>query len=152
MDITSQLTENCTSLLIFEISDVEYCIRNTILSSISKAANIFKLGVTEKSKYSLLRIGNNSIPLIDLKKVLNNKKQNIDENSRILIIEYKEVQFGLLVERIKEILALDLKFVTTSLQFIPKLNVRYMEGTIEFEDRKLILLNIEKIVTDIGFI
>ena len=80
------------------------------------------------------------------------KKQQIDENSRILIIEYKEIQFGLLVERVKEIIALDLKFVTTSLQFIPKLNVRYIEGTIKFEDRKLVLLNIEKIVTDIGFI
>ena len=93
MNITSQLTENCTSLLIFEISDVEYCLSNTILSSIAKPANIFKLRATERSKYSLLRIGNKSIPLIDLKKVLNNQKQHIDENSRVLIIEYKEIQF-----------------------------------------------------------
>ncbi len=95
-------------------------------------------------------MGNNVIPLIDLKKVLNNKKQNIDENSRIIIIEFKEIQFGLLVERIKEIIALDSKMRATSLQIIPKLNVQYIEGTIELEDRKLMLLNIEKIVTDIG--
>ena len=152
MNITSHLTEDCTSLLIFEISDVEYCLSNTLLSSIAKSDNIYQLRTTERSKYSLLRIGNKSIPLIDLKKVLNNKKQHIDENSRVIIIEYKENQFGLLVERIKEIIALDSKFVTTSLQFIPELKVRYIEGTIEFEDRKLIFLNIEKIITDIGFI
>jgi len=152
MNITSHLTEDCTSLLIFEISDVEYCLSNTILSCIDKPTNIFQLRATERSKYSLLRIGNKSIPLIDLKKVLNNKKQHIDENSRVLIIEYKEIQFGLLVERIKEIIALDSKFVMTSLQFIPELKVRYIEGTIEFEDRKLLFLNIEKIITDIGFI
>ncbi|MCH7724704.1 MAG: chemotaxis protein CheW [Bacteroidetes bacterium] len=152
MNITSHLTEDCTSLLIFEISDVEYCLSNTILSSIAKSDNIYQLRTTERSKYSLLRIGNKSIPLIDLKKVLNDKKQHIDENSRVLIIEYKEIQFGLLVERIKEIIALDSKFVTTSLQFIPELKVRYIEGTIEFEDRKLLFLNIEKIITDIGFI
>lgn len=152
MNIKSHLTEDCTSLLIFEISDVEYCLSNTMLSSIVKPDNIFQLRATERSKYSLLRIGNKSIPLIDLKKVLNNKKQHIDENSRVLIIEYKEIQFGLLVERVTEIIALDSKFVTTSLQFIPELKVRYIEGTIEFEDRKLIFLNIEKIITDIGFI
>jgi len=123
-----------------------------MLSSIVKPDNIFQLRATERSKYSLLRIGNKSIPLIDLKKVLNNKKQHIDENSRVLIIEYKEIQFGLLVERVTEIIALDSKFVTTSLQFIPELKVQHIEGTIEFEDRKLIFLNIEKIITDIGFI
>ena len=152
MNITSYLTENCKSLLIFEISEVEYCLSNTILSSITKPDNIFPLVASERSKYSLLRIDNKSIPLIDLKKILTDKKQQIDENSRIIIIEYKEIQFGLLVERIKEIIALDSKFVTTSLQFIPKLNVRHIEGTIEFEDRKLMLLNMENIVTDIGYI
>ena len=150
MNVTSYLTENCKSLLIFEISDVEYCIGNTILSSIIKPDSIYLLGFEERLKYSLFRIGNNVIPLIDLKKVLNGKKQHIDKNSRIIIIEFKEIQFGLLVERIKEIIALDSKFKTTSLQFIPKLNVQYMEGTIEFEDRKLMLLDIEKIITDIG--
>ncbi len=152
MNITSQLTENCKSLFIFDIADVEYCLSNTMVSSFAKPDNIHQVGDTEKSKYSLLRIGNISIPLIDLKKVLVDEKQHIDENSRIIIIEHKEIQFGLLVERIKEIIALDSKFVTTSLQFIPKLNVRYIEGTIEFEDRKLMLLNMENIVTDIGYI
>jgi len=152
MNITSHLTEDCRSLLIFEISDVEYCLSNTILSSIAKPDNIFRLRASERSKYSLLRIGNKSIPLIDLKKVLNDKKQHIDENSRVLIIEYKEILFGFLVERIKEIIALDSKFMTTSLQFIPELKIRYIEGTIEFEDRKLMFLNIEKIITDTGFI
>jgi len=125
---------------------------NTTLSSIVKPDDIYQLGATETSKYSLLKIGNKSIPLIDLKKVLTDKKQQIDENSRIIIIEYKEIQFGLLVERIKEIIALDSKFIETSLQFIPDSNVRYVEGTIKFEDRKLLYLNIEQIVTDIGCI
>ena len=76
MNFTSHLTEKCKSLLIFEISDAEYCLSNTILSSIVKPDNICQLGAPERSKYSLLRIGNDSIPLIDLKKVLNDKKQN----------------------------------------------------------------------------
>ena len=150
MNVTSYLTEKCTSLLIFKISDIEYCIGNTILSSIIKPDSVYLLEFDERLKYSLFRMGNNVIPLIDLKKVLNNKKQNIDENSRIIIIEFKEIQFGLLVERIKEIIALDSKMRATSLQIIPKLNVQYIEGTIELEDRKLMLLNIENIVTDIG--
>ncbi len=152
MNVTSYLTEKCTSLLIFEISDIEYCIDNTILSSIIKPDSVYLLEFEKRLKYSLFRMDKNVIPLIDLKKVLNNKKQNIDENSRIIIIEFKEIQFGLLVERIKEFIALDSKMGATSLQIIPKLNVQYIEGTIELEDRKLMLLNIEKIVTDIGCI
>ena len=152
MNISSILTENCKSLLTFGISDIEYCLSNTMFSIVLRPDNIFQLGTTETSKYSLFRIADKSVPLIDLKKILTGKKQKIDEHSRIITVEYKDIQFGLLVEKINEMIAVDSKFMTTSLQFIPELNQRYIQGTIEFQDRKLILLNIERIVTDIGCI
>ena len=152
MNISSILTDDCKSLLTFDIGGIEYCLSNTMFSIILKPDNIFQLGNAEKSRYSLFQIDNKSVPLIDLKKILIGNKQKIDEHSRIITVEYKNIQFGLLVEKINEIIAVDEKFVTTSLQFIPELKHRYIQGTIEFEDRKLILLNIERIVTDIGCI
>ena len=152
MDITSHLIEKCKSLLVLEISDVEYCLDNAIISTIIKTENKFQTNSTETLKYSQLNIGDKSIPLIDLKNTLTNEKLKIDENSRIMIIEFNDMKFGLLAEKVKEIIALDMKFITTSLQFIPELNGRYIEGTLEFEERKIILLNIEKILTDTGCI
>ena len=152
MFFASEVSGGSTNLLVFEISHVEYCLSNRIQYSIVKPDNIFQLGAIKRSKYSLLRIDDKSIPLIDLKKFLTDEKQRINNNSRIIIIEHQDLQFGFLVERINEIIALYSRFVTTSLKFIPKLNDGYLEGIIEFEDRKLKLLNIEKIVTDIGCI
>ena len=85
MFFASEVSGGSTNLLVFEISHVEYCLSNRIQYSIVKPDNIFQLGAIKRSKYSLLRIDDKSIPLIDLKKFLTDEKQRINNNSRIII-------------------------------------------------------------------
>jgi purine-binding chemotaxis protein CheW len=152
MDITSLLTEKCTGLVIFEISGLEYCLNNTIISSISALETDHQFDPSGNTKYSMFRVNNTMIPLIDLKKILLGEQLKMDENSRIVIIEYEDISVGLLVTKIKEIIAVDMDFMSTAMKFIPDTKRRYIEGIIEFEDRKFLFLNIEKMVTDIGCI
>jgi len=152
MDITSLLSEKCTGLVIFEIAGVEYCLSNTTITSISKSDIVYQHEIAETLRYSLLHVDNTSVPLIDLKKVLTGEQQQIDENSRIVLFEYENVRLGLLIGMIKEIIAVDANFITTSMKFIPELKTRYLNGMIEYEDRRFLLLNLEKIITDAGCI
>jgi chemotaxis signal transduction protein len=151
MNITSNKVENFTGLLTFTISNVGYFLDNSIISSIIKPDNISLPGITETSKYSLLHVGNKSIPLIDLKKKFEGKEQKLDLNSRVIIIEYMNAQFGLLVEKVNEIIALDSESLKKYGEFILKGNSPdYIEGILQFENRELLLPNIEMIIKDIG--
>jgi len=151
MNITSSSIENFTSLLIVNISDVDYCLSNTTISSIVKPDNIQKLKTKENSKYSLLQIENKSIPLIDLKKIFYNKVQDINSSTRVIVVEYMDTQFGLMVEKIKEMIALGSDDLKTKANFILANNSLFIEGIVEFEDKELLFLNIERIIKEIGY-
>jgi len=150
--------ENFTGLIIFEISGSDYCLNNMIVSSILKPPFKLNTGNTPvKSKFSYLHGENSAIPLIDMEKIFTSAEHRINSSSRIIVVDYNDEQFGLLVGRIKEIVALDSKFITTSIQFNPKPEIPnggsgicYVDGTLEFEGRKLMLPNLEKIIKETG--
>jgi len=151
MNITSSSIENFTSLLVFTVSDIDYCLSNTTISSIIKPEKIYKLKKKENAKHSLMQIKDKSIPLIDLKKIFYNKAQKINSNTRVIVIEYMETQFGLLVEKVKEMIAFGSDDLKTKANFIPANNSLFIEGIVEFEDKELLFLNIERIIKEIGY-
>jgi len=149
--------ENFTGLLIFEISGSDYCLNNIIVSSILKPP--FKLntqGIPSSSKFAYVQGENSAIPLVDLEKIITGAAHKTGSNSRIIIIDYNDEQYGLLAARIKEIIALDAKFVTTSILYTPSKEMlkedgaNYIDGTLEFEGRKLLLPNLERIIKECG--
>ena len=149
--------ENFTGLLIFEISGSDYCLNNIIVSSILKPP--FKLNKGNSSikpNFSYLYGENSTVPLVDMEKIITGTDHRTGSNSRIIIIDYNDEQFGLLVGRIKEIIALDAKFVTTSILYTPSKEIpkgdgaNYIDGTLEFEGRKLLLPSLEKIIQECG--
>jgi len=151
VSIISHSIENLTSLLIFTISDAAYCLSNTVISCVIKPENIYPLSNDDTSKYSLLRVGKESIPLIDLGKIIYGKDQKINSDSRVIVVEYSDVQFGLLVEKVKEMIAIDSEFLKTSGKFIKAEGLDYIDGTLEFEDKKFLYPNIERIIKDTGY-
>jgi chemotaxis signal transduction protein len=148
--------ENFTGLLIFEISGTDYCLNNIIVSSILKPPfKSNKGGPAVKPSISFLHGESSGVPLIDMQKIITGRELKTDANSRVIIIDYNEEPYGLLVGRIKEIIALDAKFITTSIQYTPKtekLNdgsgADYIDGALKFEGRKLLLPSLEKIIKE----
>ena len=150
--VSSNETVNFTALLTFAIADDDYCLNNSIVSSIIKPDKIHNLPSTQASKYSLLQINSKSIPLIDLKKIFNGEEQKITPYTRVIIIEHKETQFGLLVEKAKEIIASDSESLRTSGKFILEENALYfIDGTLKLDGKQLLFLNIEKIINEIDY-
>lgn len=143
--------KNFTGLLIFEISGRDYCLDYSIVASTLKPP--FNIIIGDGPGYSRIIFKNIVIPLINLEYIFNQKKPGkINKNSRVIIIEYNDELYGLLVGCIKEIFALDSKYINTSIKFNPEINIRphnghsdYINGSLEIENRNLLLLNIERI-------
>ena len=148
--------ENFTGLIIFEISGSDYCLNNLIVSSILKPP--FKLntdGNPSTSKFSYFQGENSAVPLIDLQKIFTGSALETDANSRIIVIDFDDEQYGLLVGKIKEIMALDSKYVATSIQYTPVYGIpngweHYIDGILELEGKKLLLPSLEKIIKETG--
>ena len=152
MGVLSKETVNFTALLTFVIEGVEYCVNNGIVTSIIEPDKIYNLPTTSALKYSLLRVGKKIIPLLDLKKIFRGEEQKINSLTRVIIIEYKETQFGLLVEKAKELIAADSDSLRTSGKFILEENdIHFTEGTLKLGNKELLFLNIDKIIKQIAY-
>ena len=151
MGVLANETVNFTALLTFEVTGDEYCINNSLVLSIIKPDKICNIS-SHNSKYSLLRTESIFIPLIDLKKIFHGEEQKTTSHTKVIIIEYKETQFGLLVEKVNEIIALDSDSLRTSGKFIFEDNaLYYADGTLKLANKELLFLNIEKIIKDIDY-
>jgi purine-binding chemotaxis protein CheW len=151
MGVLSKDTVNFSALLTFAIAGEDYCLNNSIVTSIIKPDRICNISALT-SKYSLLHIKSKFIPLIDLKKIFLGEEQKINSQTRAIIIEYREIQFGLLVEKVKEIIASDSDSLRTSGKFDFEENpLKYTDGTLKLESGKLLFVNIDRIIKHIDY-
>ena len=138
-------------ILIFEVSDREYCMDySCVTSTLRQPFKIIKDYKEDKQIFSVLSLRGKLIPLIDLNQELKKKGagRNEKRESRVILIEINNELFGILVDKIKEVVALDTKFIATSLKFNPETELPdnsvgkgFIEGSLEFEGRNLQLLD-----------
>ena len=156
MHEAKNLIESFTGLLIFEVAGRDYCVNDAVVVSTLRPALALSLySGPQDTDQQFLTLNDKKIPLISLKNILSPQAEESIQSgrSRVIIIEDKEEQYGLLVDKIKEIIALDLKYIADCIKFKPFVNLpgdtvayRFLEGSIEIDKRCLLLLNTKLVV------
>lgn len=85
------------------------------------------------------------IPLLDLRKRFGIKSS--DSEARIIIVKYDNEKIALLVGEIKEIISLSNKEITNPPMIFKGLKRKYLTGIGKKDDRLIILLNIDDLLT-----
>ena len=153
------LIERFTGLLIFEVSGREYCLNDAMIASIIKSPfRIKRRNKSHRNKTSSLEVNGTTIPLIDLRNLFDHSKELITDNSRVIIVDSTDQQCGFLVDRINEMIALDSRYISDCIKFRPENELsedlegrNYLEGSLEIENRFILLLNINSIITSSNF-
>ena len=150
------LIERLTGLLIFEVDGKDYCVDYAdVVSTLIPPLEPSLYSRPEGTNNYLLSFNKKNIPLICLKKFLSsNTEERLElRSARVIIIEDKDEQYGLLVDKIKEIIALDSKYIADKIKFNPVVYLpgdleeyKFLEGSIEIDKRCLLLLNTNLVV------
>ena len=153
----NDLIESFTGLLIFEVAGREYCLSDAMISSIVKGP--FRIKRSNKGRRGnspSLEVNGNIIPLINLRNLFDHSmiKESITDASRVIIVDCKDQQCGLLVDSIKEMIALDSRYISDCIIFRPRDELHedlegrnFLEGSLEIENRCILLLNIDPITS-----
>ena len=142
MSKINNLLEEIKDIIVFEISDIDYCTFIKDISAIINPSNKYANNSFD-SDLSSVQFEATDITVFNLSKILNNDYVPINNHSRILIIEMFGQKYGFLVNRIKEIISLDKNYSSINLHFTKKNtdNNEFCSGVIEFEDSKYKMLN-----------
>jgi purine-binding chemotaxis protein CheW len=139
------ISESLTGLVVFEISDLEFC---TDIKNVSAIINPVELNQTSlfDDKDPCIKINDLVISVIDLHKMLKVEHKIISKDSRILLMEVEEKVFGFIVERVKEIFSMSKGF-KSKLKFSSSYDNEFLLGKLIYESRQLFVPDFGKIAS-----
>jgi purine-binding chemotaxis protein CheW len=133
-------------LVIFRLAKEEYGLPITKVQEINRLVPITKLPQTPSFMEGIINLRGRIIPIIDLRKRFQVAMKDYDEENRIIIVEVSGQTVGIIVDAVTEVVRLPAANIEPPPPaFI--LDAQYIHGVGKMDDRLLILLDIDKILT-----
>jgi len=142
----SELDEN--QIVSFIMDDDVYGIEIMDVQEIIKVGKITRIPNTLNYIEGVLDLRGQILPIIDLRKKFGLTAKEINESSRIIVLNLNEIIIGIIVDAVSEVLRVNKDAIKQPPKIISlddKSNI--IKRIVRLEDRLLILLDIDKILT-----
>ena len=88
------------------------------------------------------------LPVIDLRKRFGFPPREQDEDTRIVVLEVEEQVIGFVTDAVREVLRVDASTMEPAPELAVGIDAHYLRGVAKLEDRLLILLDLEGVLSD----
>ena len=88
------------------------------------------------------------IPIIDLRRRFGMPRKDQDKNTRIVVVELSGRTLGFVVDAVSEVLRIPKSVTEPPPPIVAGINAEYITAVGKLEDRLLILLDLEKVLSD----
>ncbi|WP_425059656.1 Chemotaxis protein CheW [Sporomusa carbonis] len=146
MEMNNITADQELQLVIFRLAKEEYGLPITKVQEINRLVPITKLPQTPAFMEGIINLRGRIIPVVDLRKRFQLKVSDHNDDSRIIIVEVNGQTVGIIVDAVNEVVRLS----SASVEPPPPtfiLDAKYIHGVGKLEDRLLILLDIDQILT-----
>ncbi len=133
-------------LVIFRLAKEEYGLPITKVQEINRLVPITKLPQTPSFMEGIINLRGRIIPVIDLRKRFQLAAAEQSDDNRIIIVEVNGQTVGIIVDAVTEVVRLP----GSSVEPPPPafiLDAQYIHGVGKLDERLLIMLDIDKILT-----
>ncbi len=143
MDINEGLDKGIQGLLIFILGNKEFC---SDIKNITAVIKIDEIKLTYVNKFNdEIYYEGRSFKVIDIHDILKIQMKKLTNNSRIILFNTFGKIFGFITDKVSEIITIDSIFQEKYLDLIPVSKVRYINGELLFQKRRVFLLDFESL-------
>ncbi len=139
-------SEQELQLVTFRLASEEYGLPITKVQEINRLVPVTKLPQTPTFLEGIINLRGRIIPVIDLRKRFEMAITDHDDDTRIIIVEIKGQIVGLTVDAVTEVIRIN----TADIELPPEsvaVDSRYVDGVGKIDERLIILLDIDNILT-----
>lgn len=143
-------TENPKEMLqvvSFKIGNEEFGVDILKVREINRLVQITRLPNTPNFIEGVMNLRGKIIPVINLRKRLGLGEKNYDKDIRIIVVELNDKIIGFIVDSVSEVLRFSKSIIEPPPELISGIDTEYITGIAKLEDKLLILLDLEKILT-----
>jgi purine-binding chemotaxis protein CheW len=144
----SKDNQELLQLVSFHIGDEEFCVDILKVQEIIRMMQITKVPNLPSFVEGIINLRGKVIPIIDLRIRLGMAKREHGGNTRIIVVEISNKTIGFIVDSVSEVLRIPKSITEAPPEIVSGVNSEYITAIGKLEDRLLILLELEKVLTE----
>lgn len=134
-------------LVSFKIGEEEFGVDILSVQEINRMSQITKVPNTPDFIEGVINLRGRIIPVIDLRVKLGMTRKEHGKNTRIVVVELKGQTIGFIVDEVSEVLRISKDITEAPPEMVGGVRSDYITSIGKLEDRLLILLDLEKILS-----
>lgn len=141
-------TTELLQLVSFKIANEEFGVDILNVQEINKMTAITKVPNAPDFVEGVINLRGRVIPIIDLRTRLKLEKKEPDKDTRIIVVEISGKTVGFIVDAVKEVLRIPISITEAPPELVTGIDSEFIRSVGKLEDRLLILIDLEKVLTD----
>jgi purine-binding chemotaxis protein CheW len=134
-------------LVVFAIGEEEFGIDIEHVNSIEKMLELFKIPNTPDYIEGLVNLRGKVHTVFNLRKRFRMPCPDFTENTKIIMANTSASVIGIIVDEVKKIIKVDESEFEATPKALSNLRDKFLSGIVKAEDRVIMLLDVEKIVS-----
>lgn len=140
-------TSEILQLVGFKIGEEEYAVDILMVQEIIRMMQITKVPNAPDFVDGVINLRGRIIPVVDLRCKLGLGRKEQDSNKRIIVVEVSGKTVGFIVDAVTEVLRIPANITEPPPDLITNVNSEFIKAVGKLDDRLLILIDLEKILS-----
>lgn len=134
-------------VVVFRLQNEDYGVEVKQVDAIERMLPITRVANVPGFVKGVINLRGVVTPVIDLRTRFGMEDKEYDDETRIIIVHTTEVQVGLIVDAVHDVIDISGDIVEDPPSGLAEVDVRYLEGVAKLEDRLLVLLNLDQVLS-----
>ena len=147
LEMQKKETTELLQLVSFFIEDEEFAVDILYVQEINRMLQVTKVPNAPDYVNGVINLRGRVIPVINLRLRLGMPRKEPDKNTRIIVMEVNEKTVGFIVDSVNEVLRIPENVTEAPPSLAMGINSDYIKSVGKLEDRLLILIDLEKILS-----
>lgn len=137
-----------TQQVVFKIDKEEYGLDIMSVNGIEKYQEVVKIPNSPEYVDGIINLRGEVLPVFSLRKKFKLEDKEYDDKTKIIVAYTNNMKIGFVVDMVIEIINIDEDSIEATPKILTGIDRRYIKSVAKVEDRMIILLDIELIVSD----
>ncbi|WP_155670158.1 chemotaxis protein CheW [Ornithinibacillus caprae] len=134
-------------VIVFQLKDEEFAVPVKQVGSIERLMKITRVPQTADFVKGVVNLRGVVTPIIDLRVRFGIEATDYNESTRIIIVSLDDMEVGLIVDAANDVIDIPVNVIEPAPEVVGAVDVDYIEGVAKLENRLLILLDLQKVLT-----
>lgn len=143
---TIAMTEEVLQLVTFTLEKEEYAVDIMKVQEINRLTEITKVPNSPPHMEGVINLRGKVIPVINLRKRFGLPEREVDNSTRVVIMDLQGITMGLIVDSVSEVLRIPQDVIEPSPLLGSEARTEFIQGIAKLKDRLVILIDIDRLV------